>query len=204
MKGLPAGRQGFSALARRKGFTLVETIIVAAVFLIVGTLLASILVNNTGLSNSQSSLVTSGLNINDAVSTIENNIRQASSVAIGYPEVTPTYTTSSNTLVLKIPSYNASGVISDTYDYVVVTKDLTKTYLLKQYIFPNALSIRQSQNKILTNILQSIEFSYLDKNDNVVSSNTAEKVKVIINVLPGNGVADKTRSATIVVSLRNL
>lgn len=196
--------KGFSALARSRGFTLFETLIVVAIFIVVGTLLVSILINNTSLYNSQSSLVTSGLNTNDAVREIENYIRQASSVASGYPEVSPTYVTSSTTLVLKIPSYNASGVISNTFDYAVITKDTTKNNLLREYVFPDLASERESQNKALTSILQSIGFTYLNKNDNVVVSTSAEKIKTEITVLSSNNVSDKSRTAIIVTNLRNI
>lgn len=195
MRGLPAGRQGF---------TLFETLIVVAIFLVVGVLLVSILVNNTGLYNSQSSLVTSGLNINDAMREIDTNIRQASSIAIGYPEIAPTYTTSNITLVLKIPSFNASGIINNTFDYVVLTQDTAKNNLLWEYVFPDILSERESQNKVLTNILESVNFIYLDKNDNVVTQTSAEKIKTEITVLPTNTGSNKSRTATIVTNLRNL
>lgn len=192
------------ACGKNKGFTLFETVLVAAVFLIVGTLLASILVKNTGLYNGQSSTVTAGLNTNDAESEIENYVRQASSVVTGYPEVSPTYTTGISTLVLKIPAVDATGVISNTFDYAVITIDQVKSNLLKEYVFPNALSTRTTQNKVLTNILQSITFSYLDRNDNVVATSSAEKVKTQITVISKNGSQNKTRSAIIVTNLRNL
>lgn len=187
-----------------KGFTLFETLIVVAIFLVVGVLLVSILVNNTGLYNKQSSLVTSGLNINDAMREIDTNIRQASSVAIGYPEVSSTYTTSSTTLVIKIPSFNASGIISNTFDYIVVTKDAAKNNLLREYVFPDISSEREFQNKVLTNILDSIKFTYLDKNDNVIAASSAEKVKTEITVLSSNNASDKSRTAIIVTNLRNI
>lgn len=187
-----------------KGFTLTETVIVAAIFLIVGTLLASILVNNTSLYNSQSSFVTSGLNLNDAMTEIETYIRQASSVVNGYPDVSPTYVTSNNTLILKIPSYNASGVIENIFDYVVITKDAAKNNLLMEHVFPDVSSDRKSQTKVLTNILQSVEFTYLDKNDNIVTPISAAKVKTEINVTSTNSSQNKSSNAIIVTNLRNL
>ncbi|MFA5933330.1 MAG: type II secretion system protein [Microgenomates group bacterium] len=187
-----------------RGFTFVETLVVAAVFIIVGTLLASILVNNTGLYNKQTSLVTSGLSINDAVSEIETNIRQASAVVNSYPLITPLYTTNGTTLVLKIPSFDVSGIINNTYDYVVITKDAVKTNLLMLYVFPDSASKRISQTKVLSSILQSIAFTYLDQNDNIVSPTSAVKVKTEVNVQPTGGVADKSRNSVIVTNLRNI
>lgn len=191
-------------MKNQRGFTLYETLIVVAISLVVGTILVSILLNNSGLYNKQSSLITSGLNINDVVNEVDKNIRQASSIVVGYPEVSPTYITGTTTLVLKVPSYNSSGVINNTFDFVVVTKDATNSNLLREYVFPDVSSLRESQNKVLTNILESVEFTYLDNNDNVVQINSAVKVKTHITVLPTSNVSDKSRTAEIVTSLRNL
>lgn len=195
MKGLPAGRQGF---------TLFETLVAAAVAVIAGTLLVSILVNNTGLYNKQNALVATGLNVNDALNEIDTYVRQAASIASGYPEVSPTYTTGVSTLVLKVPAENSQGIINNTFDYVVITKNPTKTYLLYEYIFPDSLSTRKSQNKILTNILYSITFSYLDNNGATISPTSAQRIKTEISVLSQTGAVGNTRNATIITSLRNI
>lgn len=189
---------------KQKGFTLAETLIVAAIFLIVGTLLGAILVNNTGLYNSQTSLVTTGLNLNDVMREIDTYIRQASTVATGYPEISPSYLTGDSTLVLKIPSLNAQGMVSNTFDYVVITHDSIKTNLLREYIFPDPTSDRQSQNKVLSSILQSVVFTYLDRNNNVVTPALAEKVKTEVTVLTTNGLQNKSNNAITITNLRNL
>lgn len=187
------------------GFTLFETVIVAGIALIAGTFLVSILVNNTGVTNTEKSIVTQGLSTNDSTREIDNYIRQAVAIVSGFPVISPTYVTGSNTIVIKIPAIDNQGTISDVFDFIVITKDSTRPSLLKEYIFPDSLrSIRVTTDKILTNILDSIEFTYLDKNGNTVSPSAAEKVKTIITVLSKNGSANKSRSATIITSLRNL
>lgn len=176
----------------------------AGIAVIVGTLLVSILVNNTGVTNTEKSNVAQGLSTNDSVREIDNYIRQAAAVVTGYPVISPTYITGTSTIVIKIPAINDHGVISNVFDYIIITKDSTRPSLLKEYIFPDSLSIRETTDKILSNILETIEFTYLDKNGNVVAPAPAEKVKTKITVLSKNGSADKSRSATIVTSLRNL
>lgn len=188
----------------KKGFTLIELLMVISIAVIIGTLLVGILINNTGVINKESAIVTQGLNINDALREIETYGRQASSITIGYPEVSPTYVTGANTLVLKIPAINSQGIIGDVYDFVVITKDSSNPKLLKEYIFPDEMSIRENKNTILTNLLQSIEFEYLDNNDAPIAAPSAVKIKTTINVLSKTGLTDQSRSATIVISLRNL
>lgn len=187
-----------------KGFTLFEVVIVAGIAVIVGTLIVGILINNTGIINKESSIVTQGLNINDAIREVDTYGRQAVLVASGYPEVSPTYVTGANTLVLKIPAINSQGIIGDVYDFVVITKDSSNPKLLKEYIFPDTLSIREDKNTILTNLLSSIEFEYLDNNDAPIAAPSAIKIKTTISVLSKTSYSDQSRSATIVTSLRNL
>ncbi len=187
-----------------KGFTLLETVVVAGVALIAGTFLVSILVNNTGVTNTEKSMIAQGMDTNDSVREIDNYIRQAVSIVSGFPVISPTYVTGASTIVIKIPAISDQGTISDVFDFIVITKDSTHENLLKEYIFPDPLSIRKTTNKILTTILDSIEFTYLDKNENIVAPASSEKVKTQMTVLSKNGSASKPRSATIVTSLRNL
>lgn len=186
------------------GFTLIEILIVVSIAVVVGILLVGILINNTGVTNKETSIVTQGLNINDAVREIETYGRQAIAVASGYPEVSPTYVTNTATLVLKIPAINDQGIISDTYDFVVITKDNSNSKLLKEYIFPDTSSTRGNKNTILTNLLSSVVFEYLDSNDLPVAVSSAVKIKATINVLSKTSGSDQLRSATVVISLRNL
>jgi type II secretory pathway pseudopilin PulG len=193
-----------SAKANRSGFTLIETMIAASVALVVGVLLVGILVNNSGVFNKESSMVAQGLNINDAMREIETYSRQAVSVTNGYPEGSPTYTTGTTTLVLKIPAINSQGVINDIYDFIIFTKDSQNPKLLKEYIFPDDQSTRQEKNAVLTNLLSSVLFEYLDNNDVPVGLSSAVKIKTTINVSSKTGSVNQFKSATVVTSLRNI
>lgn len=203
-KGFTRTRINFKEICNGRGFTLFETVVVAGIAVIVGALLVGILVNNTGVTNTEKSNVTQGLSANDSLAEIDNYIRQAASIVSGYPTVTPTYISGNNIIVIKIPATDSQGTISNVFDYVVITKDSTNANLLKEYIFPDSLSTRNAVNKVLSTILESITFTYLDSNENIVTPTSAVKVKTEINVLSQNGQANKSRSATIVTSLRNL
>lgn len=186
-----------------RGFTLLEMVIVGGIALVVGTFLASILVNHSGVSYKQGSIVNSGLSLNDSMKTIDENIKQAAAVASSYPESSPIYTTSAEVLVLKLPAINSSGIINNVYDYVVVAKDTANTKILRLYVFPDAQSSRLSANMVLTTILQSVQFQFMDKNGNAVSPNAATSVGVNLTVLSKLGSIGQNQSASSVTSLRN-
>jgi hypothetical protein len=185
------------------GFTLVETLIAASVALVAGIFLLSILINHSGVYYKENAMVSGGLSLNDAVTDINNQIKQSSSVAVGYPEDTPTYVTSSNTLVLKLPTLRASGPTTDTFDYVVISIDSSNNKILRVRLFPDALSTRKAMNKVLTPLLDSLNFSYLDKSGNIVAPTSASSVGVALKVLAQTGSISSSRTSTTTTSLRN-
>lgn len=186
-----------------KGFTLVEVIIALGVTAIVGALLASILVNNSGLSYKQNAIVNNGLSLNDSVRIIDENIRQASAVEAVYPESSPIYTTGAEVLALKMPAINSQGIINNVYDYAVISKDSNMPQILRLQVFPDAQSTRSSANVVLTTILQSIQFQFTDKNGNVVSPSAATSVGINITMLSKTGSVGATQTSSTVTSLRN-
>ncbi len=192
-----------SAKGNSLGFTLVETLVASGVALIVGTLLVGILVNHSGLSYKENALVNEGLSLNDAMGKIDNNIRESAAVAIGYPESTPTYTTGNSVLVLKLPALSSSGTIENVYDYAVIAADITQPKVLRLQIFPDSQSIRQPANTVLTTLLNSVTFNYLDRNGNSVTPADAFKVSVNLSVLSQTGSIGSSRSSVSTTSLRN-
>lgn len=187
----------------QKGFTLLETVLVMGISVIVGTLLLTILVNQSNFSSKQNSLVSEGLGLNDATRKIDEYIRQAVSIVESYPEDSPIYTTSSDTLVLKLPAIDSSGVISSVFDYVVIARDLPDTNVLRLQVFPDPLSTRQSVDTVLTAILESIEFQFKDKNGNLVSLDLTTTVDTEVAVTSQNGSISSSRSSKISTTLRN-
>ncbi len=61
---------------KQRGFTLVEVLIAMGISVIVGGLLMTIIVNSAGLFQSESSKLTQGLNINDALASVREQINQ--------------------------------------------------------------------------------------------------------------------------------
>lgn len=199
--------QGGFTLRRRanarqsRGFTLVELIISTAIAVVVGGLLISIFVSNTGLFYRESSKISEGLGINDSLSSIRSSIKQTQAVASGYPLVFPAYTSSTSELVLQIAAIDSSSnIIANTYDYIVYTTSQNKLYMK---VFPDALSSRKSVDKILSSNVTSVVFNYLDSSGNSVTPVSAIKVKVTITLNQQVGLGTETNIATTEANLRN-
>lgn len=187
-----------------KGFTLLEVVIAAGGALIIGTMLLSIMINHNGVFYKQSSLVGEGLSINTTTQKIEETIRQAAVVSSGYPEVSPTYITGTSVLVLKLPALSTTGILANVYDYAVITRDSSNPKILRYLLIPDNQSVRPQVNTVLTNLIKSIQFSYLDNNRNPVSPTLATTVGLTLTVLSKTGSIGTEQSSSTTTSLRNL
>ena len=188
-----------------KGYTLFEVLIFAALAGVIGIVLSIVMVNSNQLFITQSNKINQGVGINSALSDINEAIRNAAFIATGYPVASPTYTTSASTLVLAIPSIDASGnIISSTYDYYVVTKDSANPKILRLLMFKDPSSSRSNNNKVLLTDLKVVQFTYLDKDSNSVSPNSAVKVNIVLNSQVDSGILSKQTSGSAQTRLRNL
>jgi prepilin-type N-terminal cleavage/methylation domain-containing protein len=187
---------------KQSGFTLVEVIIATLISAVVGVLLLSIMVNNTGVFYKQSSKVAEGLGSNDSLTSIRSAIKQASAIAASYPVTgTPTYTSGDSQLVLRLASIDSSGnIIDSTYDYEVFYLSGGNLYLK---IFPNALSKRQSADRVLSKYASSINFQYLNLSGVAVSPVSAAQVKVTLSLAQRSGANIETNISTTEANIRN-
>jgi type II secretory pathway pseudopilin PulG len=187
-----------------QGISLFELLIVITLSSLIGAALISFLVKNSGLFYQQNAQINQEISQNNTLDQLRSAILSAAYIASGYPVASPEYTTGTNVLVLAVPSIDASGlVISNTYDYIVFTKDPQKPTILRKFIFPDTLSKRKSENRVLTTRLSNIFFYYFDKSGNVVSPTTASQIKLVMNQLEKAGLADQQSSESAQVNLRN-
>lgn len=185
-----------------RGFTLVEMLIVVVLAVTVSGALMAILINNSEVVYNQSSRVSQGLDLNDALANIKGYIYQASSVSSSYPETPPaTYTSSQSQLVLKLASLDQNEeIIQGSYDYVIYSKDQDKLRVLLE---PNGLSSRDQINTILAKNVDQIIFDYLDSQGNPTSPTAAQKLKATIILKQKAGSKIETNIATGEANLRN-
>lgn len=187
---------------KKNGFSLAELIIAIAVVAVVSGLLLGILVNETGVFYQQSSRVSQGVGLNDALASIRSHVKSASAVAAAYPETPPSaYTSGSSTLVLKITSIDSSSnLITNTYDYFVYYVEMGRLHLL---VFPNSQSTRKQLDQILTSSVDTLAFVYFDSAGVVTTPASASKVKTTLSLKEKSGYGVENNIATSDATLRN-
>lgn len=188
---------------KEKGLTLIEVLVAMGIATIAGVLLLVIIVNSAGLFTEQSSKVTEGLNINDSLSLLRGDIKQASSVAVSYTEGSTTYTSSASQLVLKVSSTDTSGnIIANTFDYFVLYLDQGFTHFK---IFPDAASSRKKIDRILSTSVDSLRFQYLNSANPPVEVTpvNAVKIRVTLTLKQKIGTNFEVSTATTEANFRN-
>lgn len=187
---------------KQMGLTLIELLISLSIAILAGILLLTVMVNTLGLFYKESSTLTQGLSINDALSKIRSAVKQSSAVTSSFISGV-TYTSSATQLILKIASIDSSNnLIANTFDYFVFFLDEGK---LRFKTFPDVSSSRDPQDQIFSTNVKSLEFKYLDLQSpsNEVVSGTASKVRISIILQQRSGIDFETIAATSEASLRN-
>lgn len=188
-------------MKKANGFTLVELLITMTVASLIGGLLISILISNTGLFYKETTQVAQGLGLNDALSKIRSNIKQANTVAIEYVDLSTTYISSESQLVLRLAAIDSfSGIIDGSFDYVVYY--LTTDQLWME-IFPSSTSSRKHTKELLASKVDKLIFEYFDINNSSVSPQNAVSVKVSIKLQQLAGRNVESSVATSEANLRN-
>ena len=186
-----------------KGLTLIEVLISMSIAVIVGVLLVVIIVNSAGLYSQESSKLSEGLNINDALSQVRGSIKDASAIVASYNSGSTTYTSSATQLVLKMPSIDSSNnIIANTFDYFVFFLDQNK---LRFKTFTDSTSFRKNQDQIFSTSVNSLTFQYFNSANPPVEviPISAARVKVTLTLKQKNGNVVEQKTATTEASLRN-
>lgn len=188
---------------QKKGFTFIEVLISLGISAVVGSLLLVIITNSAGIFYKESSKIQSGLNINDALLEIRENIKQSSAIVATYTSGSITYTSGASQLVLKTSSIDSTNnIIPDVFDYYVYLLDQSK---LRLKTFPNALSSRKAQDRIFSTIVNSLLFQYLNSATppTEVTPVSATKIKITITLKQKSGIGYETNIATSEANVRN-
>lgn len=177
-----------------KGLTLLELIIASAISVIAGGLLVLVMYNSTTLFRHQSSKISEGLNLNDALLQIRSVIKQAAAVEdFSGPEK----------LVLRVASHDFSGnIIDNTFDQFMFYLDGNK---LRFKVFPDALSFRKSEDQILSTSVDSMLFMYFNSASPPVEVPpvSAAKIRVSLTLKQQIGSVFEVITDQTEVNLRN-
>lgn len=193
-------RQVFNAVKIPKdaGFSLPELIIVLGILVVSGTLLTGILINHSGISIRQTSIVEEGLQINDVLREIESIVKQATAISESYTTVNDfTYTSDASTLVLKLHPITSTWSSTENFDYAVIAIDEDYPNLARLMVFPDPESLRSAQTRVLSSSIDSLTFTYLDKNGNPVEDITTSsqvQTELQINIKSGTARTGSTKT----------
>jgi len=141
-----------------RGFTLVETLVVAGLGAgMLVTIAFLVLQFNNSLAYEQTASQSSG-SASGVMREVESLVVPASDVLQTHTFASATYTSTTTSLVLQIPSVDSSGaVIANTYDYAAFYATSTSVYRLLEV---NAASKRTAGTKLLSSSMRTLTFSY--------------------------------------------
>lgn len=147
----------YIAFFKQRGFTIIETIIVIAIFLIIIAGLLALYTNYNKVYNSQQATARVIGSSSITVAELQGDVRQASEIMTSYVFSGTTYTTDADTLVLKLPALLNSSSGLGEYDYIVYYLNGTKLY---RQVLASANSTRKSVTQQLSDTISSVAFTY--------------------------------------------
>lgn len=160
-------------LPHTSGFTLIETTIIIALSVSMMLALGTLIYNfNTTSSYGKASSQSFG-SATTIMKEIESLALPAKAILQTHTFSSGTYTSTSTSLVLEIPSIDNSGnVIANTYDYAAFyVSGTTTAYRLLE---AHASSIRLSGTKKLSTFVSSLTFSFGNTDFTKVGSTTVD------------------------------
>ncbi len=166
-----------------RGYTLVEMVLVIAIFILLGLALMNMSLYYNNFFNVQTASVDVAGSARDIMTDMQSSLLQADAVASSHTYAGTTYTSSSTALVLQLPSIDNSGnIISNTYDYYIYYASSTNAYRI---IDANGSSVRISGKKRMSDVLNSMTFTY---NGSPITAST----KIVVDLITQTTVKQQT------------
>ncbi len=159
----------------KKGFTLIETMVTIAIFILVSLALGYFYVYYYKIFHTQQALISVAGSASLAANELQNAVLQADQILVSHNFSGTVYNTGQNILVLELPSIDGSGnIVSGKYDYLVFYATSTHLYKLVQ---ANAQSSRPSGSRQLSDTVSTFTFTY-----NNGDLTQADKIDVDMNL----------------------
>lgn len=144
-----------------KGFTLVEVIVVTGLVAILVVVGGGIYLANSRFYETQSGEILAIHNTREVGDRLSDYGRGAVAILSSYTYNSVVYNTGADTVIFQVPSQNQSGgIISGSFDYVIVGTDPANASRLLLIVDPAAGSKRLPRTRELTNQLASLGFTY--------------------------------------------
>ncbi len=180
-----------------KGVTLIESVVVIAI-LVIATLIVSatfVSLYNIAQINLAAFEVKSQAGV--ALQRMTENIEEASLVLSSFTIHSHLYTTSENTLVLKLPSVSSEGeIIPGNFDYAAIFVSAPSNLIMDTE--PSASSARPDGEIILSNLAENLNFRY-----NSSTSTDITTVEIFLKTAKSSQNSTKTSTLSTTAHLEN-
>jgi prepilin-type N-terminal cleavage/methylation domain-containing protein len=141
-----------------RGFTLMETVIVIFIVSIVMMGISALFINFNNSYAIQNGMINNAYSASQFLNETGKLALQARSIVGTRSFAGISYTTSSSTLILEIPSVANSGdIVANTYDYALIKLSSSTVH---RTLEANASSARVSGTKQLSDAVTSLAFTY--------------------------------------------
>ncbi len=143
------------------GFTLVELLVVVALFAILVILIVGIFLSNSRFYETQTGEVRAINATREAADRLNEYTRGAIEFVSSYVYNSVNYTSGTGTVILKLPSLDAAkNVIANTYDYVIFGANPNASNRLELIVDPHPSSIRLPRVLQVSDKLTAVNFTY--------------------------------------------
>lgn len=143
---------------KQRGFTLIESIIVIFLFALVMLAVTDMYISFNKSYSKQVASINTSLSAAALMDEVQRTTLQANAVVASHVYSGTTYTTSTTTLVLSLPSIDGSGnIVSNKYDYAIFYLAGSTTYRI---LDTDASSARAPSSKKLSDVIGSLAYTY--------------------------------------------
>lgn len=148
-------------MKRDSAFSLTELLVVIAILTIVSGILVGIFIGGFRIFNQQSAAIETQSQAKLVTSTITRDVQQANKVIQSRTFGFYLFTSSSDTLILELPSIdNSQNIIQGKFDYEVFYLDPANPQKLKLKREVALESSRRSETKTIANLIENLTFVY--------------------------------------------
>jgi prepilin-type N-terminal cleavage/methylation domain-containing protein len=146
---------------KQSGFTIIEIVITLAISVFVFMIIADIFISHNRLFNTQSALADVTINTSLALNRLQRIIKTADEVVAARTINSVNYTTGRETLILRLPSIDASqNIIANTFDYAAFHLNPLKPAELVFSLQADPASVRRTGDTLISSYVEKINFNY--------------------------------------------